>query len=140
MSHLYFSPSLLLLFSKFCLSLNLGFFLLFFLSLQEMAHILAQKQLRSIILSVSLTMPYSFKSLPSSRCLLLCLSLSSSLFGLCLCAKIIPERKVTPDTSAPVSCHWLLSTILIFAHLFPFSPFHALLCVKSDLSLSSSLI
>lgn len=52
-----------------------------------MAHILAQKQLRSIILSVSLTMPFSFNSLPLSLHLLLCLSLSSSLFGWCLCAE-----------------------------------------------------
>lgn len=67
---------LILFFSlpKFCLcSLYHYFSLIFFLPLQEMAHILAQKQLRSIILSVSLTMPF-----PSSP--LQCIFPSLSLF------------------------------------------------------------
>lgn len=114
LSSLFFSlsPSAL---PKFSLSLHLCFSLLFFLPVQEMAHILAQKQLRSIILSVSLTMPFS-STHPPLPSVSPCLSVFVSLYlwsGLCLCTRVISERKMTPATSA---CRW--SLVIIYCTYF----------------------
>lgn len=89
-----------------------------------MAHILAQKQLRSIILSVSLSIPFSslpLQCLPLSPPLCLCLSLLLFAFQpLLFCDK--------NDT-----CHIFLCYLLwiLFPHLFPFVSSSSLSCVKS---------
>lgn len=81
-----------------------------------MAHILAQKQLRSIILSVSVATSSFFAPPPSPLCFSFHLFLSLYMcLGLCLYTRVISEGKMTP--AAPASA-WLLCTVLIFSHLF----------------------
>lgn len=115
LSSLFFSlsPSAL---PKFSLSPHLRFSLLFFLPVQEMAHILAQKQLRSIILSVSLTMPFSSTHPPSQLCVSLsvCLCLALSLVGVMpLYQSYIRKENDT--------CHFCLSLVTGYYLLYLFS-------------------
>lgn len=105
-----------------------------------MAHILAQKQLRSIILSVSL----ATSSSSHLHCILIFLFLSVFVClyifsGLCLYCSVISERRwhllLLPLSHLPG--YYLLYS---FSCTCSLSLFHPVPCVKSHFSLSCSLI
>lgn len=106
-----------------------------------MAHILAQKQLRSIILSVSLPIPFSslpLQCLPLSPPLCLCLSLLLFEFQPLLFFSSV--TKMTPATSSSVSPPWSLSLVDTFSTPVPFCLFIISLLCEISFSVPFSFI